>query len=349
VTSPIVETSAILLGIRTPKQLAERIKEIGSTDYLIAGLIPRRALTLFVGDSGLGKSPLLYQAAISVAAGLPFLGREVQKGKVLYLDCENGLADVEYILSQVCRFAGLESPPDDLLLWNLNDAESGYAIEKLIEHTKPAWVIVDPLKAFFPDIEHKNQNVTKAYHQLRGMMQRHQCSITGVHHIRKPGNVDFTPPSLEDHNFREWFYQARGPRELINGCDWRFGLDLPRSAVDDSKLVFRGFGRVRGDTGLIQLGRSLDTDGEPHGYEQLSGVELLNNADYQNAYRLLPTQFKFKQGKAVYGKGDQATTDFLGKCVAAGVLRKLPGKSGYEKIPTEGAAQTVSRPAAEAA
>ena len=71
-----------------------RCKELGSGKHLIEGLLPERAIGLIVGDSGLGKSPLLYQAALCIAAGVPFLGHEVHQGKVLVCDFENGIAQV---------------------------------------------------------------------------------------------------------------------------------------------------------------------------------------------------------------------------------------------------------------
>jgi len=318
--------------IRTPRQLAERVVKVGSTEHVIEGLLPKQSLSLLIGDSGLGKSPFLYQAATALAAGIPFLGRTTRRGRVLYLDCENGLADVDGIVSQVSAFLSV-CPPDDLRLWNLNDSDAGTPLDSLIKEVAPTWVIIDPLKAFFPDIERASGDAIKAYQQLRHLMQSYQCSITGVHHLRKPSQrPDESPASLAEANFREWFYQARGPRELINGCDVRFGVDLPRFAGDHTKLLFRGFGRVRGDTSLMRLVRVLDDDGEPQGFRQLCGIELLNSADQQAAYNRLPDQFRFKEAITAYGRGDQATTDFLSNCITAGILRKLEGRRGYEKI-----------------
>ena len=237
---------------------------------------PHNLFQLVIGDSGLGKSPLLYQAATAVAAGIPFLGRKTRQGRVLYLDCENGLAQVDGIVSQVSKCLGVAAP-NDILLWNLNDIDSRPSLEVLIKEANPAWIIVDPLKAFYADIENKTENVTKVYQELRRLMQVRKCSITGIHHVRKPSqDNNHERPSLDGPNFREWFFQARGARELINGCDVRLGVDLTRgAAADDSKLTVRGFSRVKGETPPIRLIRILDGDGEPQGFRQLCGIELL--------------------------------------------------------------------------
>jgi len=332
-TPAIAETNEVLrFSIRTPQQLARRVTEVAATEYFIDGLLPAQSLSLVIGDSGLGKSPLLYQAATAVAAGIPFLSRPTRQGRVLYLDCENGIAQVDGIVVQVSKCLEIDAP-GDLRLWNLNDSDERPALEALIKEAEPAWVIVDPLKAFYPDIENKSENVTRAYQELRRLMQAHNCSITGIHHIRKPSDdPDRSRPPLDGPNFREWFLQARGARELINGCDVRLGVDRSGWSDDHSKLILRGFARVRGDTSPIQLIRILDDDGEPMGFGQLSGVDLLSNPEQRAAYSFLPDRFRFKEATAVYRRSDQATTDFLNNCLAAGLLRKLEGRSGYEKI-----------------
>jgi len=89
--APTVSIEGILCKhvIRTPKQMRDTCVDATNVNYLINGLVPVQALALMVGDSGLGKSPLLYQACACVSAGVPFLGRAVKKGRLLYCDCEN--------------------------------------------------------------------------------------------------------------------------------------------------------------------------------------------------------------------------------------------------------------------
>jgi hypothetical protein len=322
--------STLRFGIRTPRQLSEHCAAVTATEHMIEGILPKRSLSLVIGDSGLGKSPLMYQAATAVAAGLPFLGHTTHQGKVLYLDCENGIEQVDGIVGQVSKFLGVQPPEENLLLWNLNDGESA-GLEELIKETSPNWIIIDPLKAFFQSIEGDNKDVTKAYADLRKLMQSYSCSISGVHHVKKPsqGNWD-ARPSLEGYDWREWFYQARGPRELINGCDVRLGV--AQGTGGENKLVTRGFRRVIGEIPLTRLVRVLDDDGEPQGFRQIAGIELLGNHEQRAAYERLPERFRFKEAVTAYGRTDQPTADFLGNCITAGILRKLEGRSGYEKI-----------------
>ena len=191
---------------------------------------------------------------------MPFLGRETRQGRVLYLDCENAIGQVDTIVPQVSKCLGVPKP-DDLLLWNLNDSDGTASLEDLIGEVLPSWVIIDPLNAFFQDIEASSENTTRAYQALRFIMKTHNCAITAIHHIRKPSN-SVTVPSLAGPGFRDWFLQARGSRALINGSDFRLGVE----AQSDTELAFRGYERVGGDAPLMKLTRVLDPDGEPQGF-----------------------------------------------------------------------------------
>src|SRR6516165_2798549 len=68
--------------------IAKEEREGRDSKMLIEGLLPARGFCPLIGDSGLGKSPLLMQAAACVATGTPFLGLPVRQGKVLVNDHE---------------------------------------------------------------------------------------------------------------------------------------------------------------------------------------------------------------------------------------------------------------------
>jgi len=233
--------------VYTHTELKQRCRELGSQNYLIEELLPERSLGVLVGDSGLGKSPLVYQMGLCVASGVPFLGRAVRQGSVLFLDFENGLGQVDGMLDGLCRHLALSQTPDNLFLWNLNDADSdyvakGYNALNVILETKPTLTIVDSLTGLYPEIENQNSNATKALQELRGVMRKCGTSILSLHHTRKPStNPEQAPPSLQHcSNVRGWFLQARGPRALINASDIRLGVDLPVWSVRKLPLCLEG-------------------------------------------------------------------------------------------------------------
>lgn len=58
-------------------------------DWLIADMIPLKGVTLLTAASGTGKTWVAYAIGGAVAHGTPFLGREVKRRPVVYLDGEN--------------------------------------------------------------------------------------------------------------------------------------------------------------------------------------------------------------------------------------------------------------------
>jgi AAA domain len=326
---PEPSTLARKWGIYTPGELRQRCKASASVPYLIADLIPAQSISLVVGDSGIGKSPLLYQAALCVAAGIPFLGHQTTSGRVLYLDFENGLSQVDELMRFLARHLELSGVPENLLLWNYNNAPPTWKPEHLaamVADARPTWVILDSLTAYVPEIEEKASVATREFQGLRKIMRENQTAISGVHHLRKPSNKpDEAAPPLEE-NPHGWFLQARGSRALVNGSDVRIGIDRPSTNVGISSreiaLVLGGFGRVRGNLPTTFISRVLDEDDEPIGYEKLTGASLLFNPEQEQAYMKLPTSVRFKDAQRIYGKGPQATVGWLKKCIGIGIMRK---------------------------
>jgi hypothetical protein len=327
-------------GLHTPRTLNVRVKELGATNYVIKGLLPVRAISLLLGDSGLGKSPLIYQAAISVAAGVPFLGKSTTQGSVLIADYENGLADMHELVDRISRYLGLSEPPENLYFWSLNDPppDSSLPVPSLAEivrSVKPILTVVDSLAAFRPTAEEKNSAATELIQEFRRMARESGTSVVMVHHRRKqPRKADESAGPLESAVPQRWFQDARGASALVNNSDIRLGVDPPdtaHSAKDEIALVLKGFGRVRGDIGPFFLSRDGDENGDPAGYRALFGAELLLDPIRQKAFLDLPESFRFKDAKRIFGRADQATTNFLHECMNLGLLEKM-GRGQYQKV-----------------
>jgi hypothetical protein len=107
------------LGVHTHGSLQEYRGEHRDKDFLIPDLLQARSRNVFIGDSGLGKTPFTLDMAIRIAAGLPWLGHKAGKPeKVLYCDGESGMGLFDDTLSRLVRNAGLSQTPTNLVLWN---------------------------------------------------------------------------------------------------------------------------------------------------------------------------------------------------------------------------------------
>lgn len=317
------------LDIKTFDQLEADIQH-APQEFLIDGLISKPSLTLVVGKSGIGKSPLMYQAMLAVNKGIPFLGRNTRQGAILYVDCENSERQQHDILSQLTKHLGVTlKGHESFRLRNLNSGVN-VNIEAMIRDVRPEVVVIDPLNAIFPDIEQDNVTAGKALHTLRGWIAGNGCAIIGVHHPRKATSNDTGGvPSLETADLGEWFSHARGPGILINGVDLRLGVE----PTSQNQLIVRGFRRVSGEIPAIRILRVIDADGEPVGYRQIVGAEILSaNPDQLACFESLPTEFSFADAMRAYGRQNNPTSLMLGKWMAAGLLMK-PAKGRYVKVP----------------
>jgi len=205
----------------------------------------------------------------------------------------------------------------------------------MLRDVKPTLAIIDSLGSYSPETEEKNSAATRTLKQFRSIARECGTATIFVHHRRKlPRKAEESAGPLETANLRKWFQDSRGASSLINGSDIRLGVDQPNmSAVgkDDVALVLRGFGRVRGEIGPLFLARVLDENGDPLGYRHLTGPELLCNEQQKNTLLSLPESFTFKEAKHAYGKADQATSDFLRRCIEQHLVRR-PKRGHYEKV-----------------
>jgi hypothetical protein len=330
-------------GLHSAETLRLRVQELGASANVIHGLLPARSIAILLGDSGLGKSALMYQAALCVAAGLPFLGCGTVKGRVMIADFENGISDMYELVERISRYLGLPEPPVDLHLWSLNDCEAhfgqvGHNLLDILGDVRPTLAILDSLGSYAPEAEEKNSAATRMLKDFRSLARDCETATVLVHHRRKqPRKTEESAGPLENASIRRWFQEARGASSLMNGSDIRLGVDAPNlSAVskDEISLVLRGFGRVRGEIDTIYVARDSDENGDPVGYRRLVGSELLFDEHRQRALASLSPQFTFKEAKVAYRRHDQATSNFLQRCVGLGVVRKV-GRGRFERVPDQ--------------
>lgn len=311
-----------------------------NVDYLVEDIVPRQILGVLAGDSGLGKSSLLYQLGLCVASGTDFLGRRVKRGRVLYLDYENGAGEARRIIEGILTSLRLEEPAESFLYWTQDRMTSRWSQRsgpyKIIQDFRPDLVIIDSLSAFDPRMEETNSNANRTVAALRGVSRDYGCAVLLTHHLAKPQKGRESEP-LETCDLNRWFFRTRGASALINSTDVRLGVAKPSrrpasatQSVQETALVLRGFARVRGEIPLMYVARIFDEQGQAMGYRNLTGSQLLFNSDQEAAFKALRRRFRFKDARLAYGRGDQATADFLKKCEALQIVRKV--KEGYEKI-----------------
>jgi AAA domain len=308
----------------THAQLKELVKN--APGDLVAGLIPERSVNILVGDSGLGKTPLLGQLAITVAAGISFLGYETRRAVVLYVDYENGSMPFDSMLDTLVEFLALTGTPDTFRYLHQPNSVNEVVSEIRAARTEfpelPILVIVDSMRGFDPKMESKNDLAGDRITQLQSLAEELNMSMILIHHIKKDNNGggSFTNPlpSLADSEIMDWLQRASGARAVVNQTNVRFGID--KHQVGSAELMIKGHYKLRGPFGPIQLARKY-SDGVPFGYERLTGVNLLS-AEQRGVFAKLPDEFRFSDVEEKSGKGSKTVVAWLLAWGAAGVVEK---------------------------
>jgi len=310
-------------GLLTPAEHDWLCDHESNGHALVAGFIHGQSVSVLIGDSGLGKSPLAYQLSLCVAAGMPFLGLAVQSGLVVYADHENSPADARSMRDNITQFLGLRSVPEQFLFW----PETGepFDIESVSRDLRPKLLIIDSLRSLDPNFE-KSDNAGEGMKRLREAAHKHSVSILVIHHVKKPGPLGYS--KLEDDVLMHWLKSASGHSAIINQSDTRIALALPGNS--DAAMVMRWHRRTHGESGPIFLNRVLNDNGEPIGYRPMEGPELLFNAHQQAAFDKLPGEFRFQDAKKVYDRSDAPTKNWLDKCEAIGIVKRV-GYGQYSK------------------
>lgn len=159
-------------------------------DFLKEGLIVLSA------KSKIGKSWLCGQIGLSVSRGEDFLGFKTDKGKVLYIDLENGdKLGQERLLLQT----GGKDYPDDLTMVFEYSTMKDYFYEDLEEYVSnnpgTKVIIIDVLKKVWKSKKSNQSDDDYVYENLtplKDFAKEHNLAIIAVTHNRK--NVDPDDP-----------------------------------------------------------------------------------------------------------------------------------------------------------
>lgn len=242
----VIEEAAGSLGRRIVGVGADTIKP-ERTVWLWENWIPLRAISILLGEEGLGKSHVTIEKAAEVTHGeLP--GRfEGEPVTVLFVTIEDDPASVIVPrlmaarggdgadLSRVKFIQVSEDEAADVGLVLPRDAD---ALGEYAELVGARLIVIDPLTTFFEGKidTHKESDVKQALAPLQKIAERHDLAILGVHHPNKSGAVNEREASGASTAFRT------APRSSMV-----FGLDPDDATGED------------GDNRILALGKHNHT------------------------------------------------------------------------------------------
>ena len=293
-----------------------------STEHLVEGLIPPRSVNLLVGDSGVGKSALAYQLGLAVATGVPFLDLPVRRGRVLFVDYENSLADAHWIMKQQRQHLGLASFPHTFQLWPMHLDPLQDKVEDVIASFRPDFVILDSLRSFNPRMEGDNTTATEQIKSLRLTAAESGTAFLLVHHVSKQRQRNQGRANLEQAEIMDWLLRSSGARAVINQTDVRLAV-ARRGRSDEAALILRGHFRTRGEVGPFLLRRKRAEGGAPLGYERVAvNGALLENTEQEAFFARLPEAFSFKEARLLSGKSHGPVHLLLRRMMGLGLVHR---------------------------
>lgn len=240
-------------------------------EFLVDGMFQRGDNILITAPSKLGKSFFWANAAVSIAAGVPFLGKTTSKSNVLILDLELRSDVAMDRLISISLARGFDQVPDSLWLWSL--AKHCYDLEticevlnaRLMDLPKMDLIVVDPLYVLDRGESFDENNahcVTRLMTALEQLTVKTGAALGLSHHYRK-GNLNSQDSidrgagsgafsrypdvlmSLSKHEVEDCVIAESTTRNMKSPPPFSFQLEAPlvkvRSDLDATK--FRKYGQ----------------------------------------------------------------------------------------------------------
>ncbi len=162
------------------------LENLPDPEPLIEGVIDRGTVSLLAGASGSGKSFVALDWALSIASGRPWFGREVEKGRVLYLAAEGAYGMKQRVRSWISAHGRF--PIENFILIpdavQLTDVLSKlYLIYEVKDFDL---VIIDTLARTSGGLKENDSTdmgtYTTALYQLRDAAKEAGTTVVAVHH-----------------------------------------------------------------------------------------------------------------------------------------------------------------------
>ncbi len=167
--------------------------------WLVHGLIPKPGRFLLVGLPKVGKSNLALQIALAVSQGKDFLGAQVEKGRVLFLQFD--ATDFEWKdRFDTLKEAGVDISGDNLVVkpeemvlpFNTQNLQHQIWLDTLLKDVNPDLVVIDVLRELHGADEDSSTEMKNACTPLFQILRPYSALI--LHHTTKlQDGVDADP------------------------------------------------------------------------------------------------------------------------------------------------------------
>ncbi|OPH83037.1 AAA family ATPase [Nitrobacter vulgaris] len=176
--------------------------------WLAGGRVPSGDLTILSGNGGSGKTEIISQLLVYVAAELQdWLGCLIENGGALVLSCEEPEHNIRDRVERICRHRGIDPYnlpnlhmlfPDLESTWLVHANKDGRLsraplldwLEAWIRNSKPRLVVIDNIAAVFDGEAIARRQVRAFLAMLRKIAREHDVAIVLLDHPSVRGMAD---------------------------------------------------------------------------------------------------------------------------------------------------------------
>lgn len=303
--------------------------------FLIDGILQASSTTVLYAPPGVGKSFVAMAWAGSVAAGVPWLGREVIKGPVLYIAAEGrgGLGVRFRALRAGWKQRSISGDLADLAILadapQLLDRDQADEITRLAESLdeKPVLLVADPLiRMYVGKDENSTAEMGAWVDQFDRIGHRIGCARLILHHsLKSAKNIERGSSALRGAADAMFCLVDQGQGRIRLVCDKAKDFEAP----EPIGLVLRGHEFADG-TSSCYVAPVLDPNalraasGPPNGRETDQRILTLLGAKGREKGRVVADVAK------ALGVGERHTRKLLSTLISGGfVTKRREGKTDF--------------------
>jgi hypothetical protein len=164
--------------------------------FLIEGILPGGVVTLLGAHGGAGKSTLALIATVCLVTGRPFMGKAVEKCRVLFFSGEDPAPVIRRRVSRICRHMDISPQELDsgLLMLDATDLPTLYngaataalaALRLDVEEFNPGVIIIDNASDTFDSNEIERARVREFMRLLASLGKADNAAVLLLAHIDK--------------------------------------------------------------------------------------------------------------------------------------------------------------------
>ena len=237
----------------TPAQMFDAPDNDKSDSLLGDRFLCREGSWLIVAQSGVGKSVIAMQAAVSFSIGRALFGLVPRSPlRCLLIQAENNRLDLIEPFKSICSMFELTDAEKRLLGQNLtvvsNDTNSGESFARFLNHIakkhRPDLVFLDPLLSFFGDDISKQAPCSRFLRNLLNpVLHKWKFGLVVMHHTGKPRGRD------EEQSGNALSYAGTGSSELTN---WARATSTIMQSADDENIYEFAYNKRAGRCGCAE-------------------------------------------------------------------------------------------------